>query len=65
MINIAQAQRQRLAMVCEQVLQTPGFAPEELVAIRDLMKLLQRVEPEIQTTPQAAPNNKARKAATK
>lgn len=65
MINIAQAQRQRLAMVCEQVLNTPGFAPEELVAIRDLMKLLQRVAPEVQTTPQVAPNNKARKSPAK
>lgn len=65
MISIAQAQRQRLAMVCEQVLQTPGMDAEIVGDVAALLAKLRGVNPEIQTRPQAAPNNKARKAATK
>lgn len=65
MINIAQAQRQRLAMVCEQVLQTPGMDSEIVGDVAALLAKLRGVTPEIQTRPQVAPNTKARKAAAK
>ena len=65
MINIAQAQRQRLAMVCEQVLQTPGMDAEIVGDVAALLAKLRGVTAEIQTRPQAAPNTKARKPAAK
>lgn len=57
MISIANAQRQRLLMVLDQVMATTGMTPEELVAIRNLAELL-RGGQAIETKPQTAPDRK-------
>jgi len=57
MISIANAQRQRLLMVLDQVINTTGMTPEELVAIRALAVLLRGGET-IESKPQTAPEKK-------
>lgn len=57
MISIANAQRQRLLMVLDQVMATTGMTPQELVAIRNLAELL-RGGQAIETKPQTAPEKK-------